>query len=300
MFGIRLPMNFNSPLKARSIIEYWSRWNITLTRFLTSYIYNPLVLHYTSVRATHGKSILWGAQPTLPAIAVIVGIPTIATMMVSGVWHGAGWQFVLWGLLQGLLLTLNQTWRILRPRFWPDTNSYERVMRPTGWFMTFVAVAFSLAVFRAPSVAYCLPILKGMIGLNGMLPQDLQLADRFGLSFPWSLGWDFFFFPLKWIALAFLIVLALPNSLEYLKDFQPALDYEVGVPSQTPSDFPLPVAPDESRRRRRSKFAVRRALDRMVANGQFLTGWKMTLMSIIFILGLIAVGSSSASLYWQF
>ena len=112
MLGIKLPMNFNSPLKASSIVEFWGRWHITLTRFLTWYIYIPLVRRRTHTRVARRKLLLRGQRSTAGAIVSLIGVPTGITMLISGVWHGVGWQFVIWGLLHGMYLTINQAWRL--------------------------------------------------------------------------------------------------------------------------------------------------------------------------------------------
>ena len=92
VFGITLPMNFNSPLKASSIIEFWSRWHITLTRFLTAYIYTPLVIRLTRTRMSNGKSVLATTSSAVGAFIILVSWPTMLTMLISGLWHGAGFN----------------------------------------------------------------------------------------------------------------------------------------------------------------------------------------------------------------
>src|SRR4029078_1620908 len=98
MIGVQLPMNFNSPFKANSIVEFWSRWHITLTRFLTAYIYTPLVLNLTRRRMAQGKPVLRGRNTRMSAILILIGVPTLVTMAISGFWHGVGFQFIVWGL----------------------------------------------------------------------------------------------------------------------------------------------------------------------------------------------------------
>jgi D-alanyl-lipoteichoic acid acyltransferase DltB (MBOAT superfamily) len=90
MFGLRLPLNFFSPYKAASIREFWRRWHITLGRFLQRYLYVPLGGSH------HG--------------ALRTGIALMATMLLGGLWHGAGWQFIVWGGLHGLMLVINHLW----------------------------------------------------------------------------------------------------------------------------------------------------------------------------------------------
>ena len=121
-FGIRLPQNFNSPLQASNIIDFWLRWHMTLTRFLTAYIYNPLTLWLTRRRMAKGRPGLAGHNTTIGAFAYLLMFPILITMFVSGLWHGAGYGFVIWGLIHGFYLTINHAWRLIRPRLWPDTT----------------------------------------------------------------------------------------------------------------------------------------------------------------------------------
>src|ERR1700686_3246883 len=139
-FGIRVPPNFNSPLQASSIIDFWLCWHMTLTRFLTAYIYNPLSLWLTRRRMGKGRPGFGGRNTTIGAFGYLLIFPTLLTMLVSGLWHGAGYGFVFWGLLHGFFLTINHAWRLLAPKLWPDRASYERLMKPIGWLLTFVSV----------------------------------------------------------------------------------------------------------------------------------------------------------------
>lgn len=144
MFGIRLPINFNSPYKATSIIEFWRRWHITLSTFLRDYLYIPLG------GSRNGKFRRY--------------INLLATMLLGGLWHGAGWTFVLWGALHGVYLTLNHLWR--------ETVSERFPNRVPAWLgnlaggaLTFVAVVAAWVVFRAENMAQALVMLKAMFGI---------------------------------------------------------------------------------------------------------------------------------------
>ncbi len=226
MFGVKLPVNFDSPLKASSIIDFWARWHMTLTRFLTDYIYTPLMLWVARFRVSRGLAVLRARQATLGAIAQQVAVPSMVTMLVSGIWHGVGWQFVVWGALHGLYLTVNQTWRLFRPRFWRDTLSYERFMRPLGMFLTISALIIAFVFFRAPTVGSAIDILGGLVGQNGLLPYDLQLIQQLDIAVPWSVFAVYVHVgPLLWIAALSAAVLTLPNSLELLRRYEPALNF---------------------------------------------------------------------------
>ena len=136
-FGIRLPQNFNSPLCASSIIDFWLRWHITLTRFLTGYVYNPLLLWLTRRRSARGLPGFRGRDTSLGAFVSLLMFPTVTTMLLSGLWHGAGYGFIIWGLLHGLYLSINHGWRLVASRLWPNKSTYDRLMKPAGLVLTF-------------------------------------------------------------------------------------------------------------------------------------------------------------------
>lgn len=135
MFGIRLPANFYSPYKSTSIIDFWRRWHMTLSRFLKDYLYIPL-----------GGS-KRGATRRYINLA--------ATMILGGLWHGAAWTFVIWGTLHGLYLVINHAWREISPRRLPVF-----VAMP----ITFIAVSLAWVFFRAENVATASGIVRSLIG----------------------------------------------------------------------------------------------------------------------------------------
>jgi alginate O-acetyltransferase complex protein AlgI len=230
-FGIRLPPNFNSPLRASNIIDFWLRWNMTLTRFLTAYIYNPLVLWLTRRRLAKGRPGFGGRNATIGAFVSLLMFPLVITMFVSGLWHGAGYGFIVWGLLHGFYLTINHAWRMVAARLWPDRRSYVRLMKPAGVILTLVSVTTAMVFFRAPTMASAMDLLKGMIGLNGIaLPQALfdrlgPLASTFhgvvGVTESWST--QDFVKTAMWICILMFVALACPNTLQILARYEPAL-----------------------------------------------------------------------------
>jgi alginate O-acetyltransferase complex protein AlgI len=143
MFGIRLPINFDSPYKATSIIDFWRCWHMTLSRFLRDYLYIPLGGN------RHGKFRRY--------------LNLFTTMLLGGLWHGAGWTFIVWGALHGLYLTLNHLWRELLP---------ERRWLPvwlgnlSAGLITFIAVVASWVVFRASDMTQAVTMLKAMAGIQ--------------------------------------------------------------------------------------------------------------------------------------
>ncbi len=281
LFGIRLPQNFYSPLRTSSIIDFWLRWHITLTRFLTAYIYNPLALWLTRRRLARGKPVYGGRNTTLGAFVELLMFPTVFTMFVSGLWHGAGYTFIVWGLLHGVYLTINHGWRQVGPSLWPDKQSYARFMEPVGLVLTFIGVAASMIIFRATTMGSAVNLLKGMIGLNGVaLPRTV--FDRLGPVSGWlaeagvSRGLEHGLEVNKlvtWIVVLTFIALVFPNTLQVLAPYEPALG----------------VKPPSGK-----TGAWRRALTWRPS-----TAWAV-LLSAIAAVGVFQLGGQSEFLYWQF
>ncbi len=143
LFGIHLPINFNSPYKATSIIEFWRRWHMTLSTFLRDYLYIPLGGN------RRGKLRRYANM--------------MATMLLGGLWHGAGWTFVAWGALHGAYLAINHLWRaIIAERFLRWLPNWLSAL--TGGTFTFIAVVAAWVVFRADNMSQALVILKAMFG----------------------------------------------------------------------------------------------------------------------------------------
>ncbi|OAN49233.1 hypothetical protein A6A04_03720 [Paramagnetospirillum marisnigri] len=137
MLGIRLPNNFARPYAATSISDLWRRWHITLTRFLMDFVYTPLSLRLTRFAAMR-RYRKWGS------FALAVAIPVNVTFLVSGIWHGAGWNFVLFGVITGIAMSINFAWRLAKMPVLPPT---------LAWLLTMLAFLLSLAVFRARSLS---------------------------------------------------------------------------------------------------------------------------------------------------
>jgi D-alanyl-lipoteichoic acid acyltransferase DltB (MBOAT superfamily) len=142
LFGIRFPLNFHSPYKADSIVEFWRRWHMTLSRFLRDYLYIPL-----------------GGNRKGPSRRYV---NLFLTMLLGGIWHGAGWTFVMWGALHGTYLCLNHAWLGLRKKLaWPA------LPKPLAIAVTFLAVLVGWVYFRADDFASANRMLASMAGLNG-------------------------------------------------------------------------------------------------------------------------------------
>ncbi len=167
MFNVRFPLNFNSPYKAASIIEYWSRWHMSLTRYLTLYLYNPVALGVARRRVAAGRPITRKAYATPGGFGAMVAWPTFVTMGLAGVWHGAGLQFVVFGLLHAAYLTVNHAWRLFRPK---PVGPVTRPGHVGAVALTYLAVLVASVFFRAGSCADALTVLAGMVGLQGFGP----------------------------------------------------------------------------------------------------------------------------------
>lgn len=225
LFGIRLPINFDSPLKATSIVDFWLRWHITLTRFLTAYVYNPLALTLTRARAAKRLPMLRARDSHPLAFLHVLVFPTLTTMVLSGIWHGAGYTFVLWGLLHGLYLVVNHLWRQYGPRPAPaDAAGEPRVIgQLAGFAVTFLAVVVAMVLFRAPDLASAGNILGGMVGLNGLGLPGARFGDA-GMQLLDGAVHAGDFATASAILLALLaIALLLPNSVQILAAYEPVL-----------------------------------------------------------------------------
>ena len=167
IFGVRLPLNFNSPYKARNIIDFWRRWHMTLSRFLRDYLYIPL----------------GGSRRSRPRRYFNL----IVTMLLGGLWHGAAWTYVAWGGLHGFYLVVNHAWDYLCKRIAPNARPAGPILRALSVAITFAAVVAAWVLFRATSFASALRILSGMAGLNGIdLPAKTgplkAVAAKLGMS----------------------------------------------------------------------------------------------------------------------
>jgi D-alanyl-lipoteichoic acid acyltransferase DltB (MBOAT superfamily) len=145
MFNIILPINFNSPYKAKDIQDFWRRWHITLSRFLRDYIYIPLGGNKVSRFRNY--------------------INLFAVFFIGGVWHGASWMFIIWGALHGIAIVIHRIWKDLGLKMWGWM----------GWFITFNFVNVAWVFFRAKDFESVEKVLSGMVGLGGIvLPVTLD------------------------------------------------------------------------------------------------------------------------------
>jgi D-alanyl-lipoteichoic acid acyltransferase DltB (MBOAT superfamily) len=182
MINIRMPINFFSPYKATSIRDFWRRWHITLSFFLRNYLYIPLGGNRGRGLRRYGN--------------------LFVTMLLGGIWHGAGWTFVLWGALHGLYLVINHVWRDLGLRLPPLA----------GWALTFLAVVAAWVVFRAGTLSGATGLLGAMSGLKAAPVSPDSLALLPGLR------------DLAWIASAAFVAFVLPNAMQFTWLYRPGLN----------------------------------------------------------------------------
>ncbi|HWK44002.1 MAG TPA: MBOAT family protein [Stellaceae bacterium] len=230
LFGIVLPENFRSPYRSVSLIDFWRRWHMTLSRFLRDYLYVPLGGNRHGPARRH--------------------LNLLVTMLLGGLWHGAAWTFVLWGGFHGLGLIVNHGWRALLRRVGIAPGRFGPAGRIAGVALTFMVVVVGWVFFRAESVDAATRILAGMAGLNPDAPpiyrglaQEIWLAFLLSVTFlapttqdfvgrfqphliggaddtGWSWGWwrpD-----LRW---AMVLVVALVAALSQMSDISPFLYY---------------------------------------------------------------------------
>ncbi len=181
MFNIALPLNFNSPYKASDIQDFWQRWHMTLSRFWKSYVYVPL----------------GGNRRGFVRMCANLFL----VFLIGGIWHGAGWTFVIWGALHGAAMVIFRCWKKLGmalPAFW-------------AWLLTFNFVNIAWIFFRANTLSDAVRILRGMAGLNGI---EFSLAP--GMT-------------ALWIAVFLLIALLAKNTHELAQKFKPNFYYLAAV-----------------------------------------------------------------------
>ncbi len=253
MFGVSFPLNFNSPFKAASIIDFWQRWHMTLTRYLTAYLYYPLAMGINRSRALRGLPIGRLAQRSTSGFLSTVAVPTFYTMALAGIWHGAGLQYLIYGLLHASYLTVNhayRAWRAAAPASasapatvaggttsaaadFPAKRLQARIRHTASVLLTFVAALVAFAFFRAHGVDDALALLQGMAGLRGIESLDWPAWGAAGMDFGTWLHLVAGRSTLALLIVALLtIVWCAPNSHQLMGRFSPALERAAeGVPA---------------------------------------------------------------------
>lgn len=192
MFGIRLPVNFNSPYRALNIIDFWRRWHMTLSRFLRDYLYIPLGGNRGGLLGSKGNLMI--------------------TMLLGGLWHGSGWNFMIWGGLHGLYLMINHVWSssAFGQNIKGQTNPV--IYKILSWLITIISVIIAWVFFRAET-------FSGAILLIGSMFAFVEVPFQFGLT---PIIADL---PLTITLLITMtiIVVAFPNAVQMTRRYRPIL-----------------------------------------------------------------------------
>lgn len=204
MFGIILPLNFYSPYKAANISEFWRRWHITLSHFLRDYVYIALGGNRNGILKRYSN--------------------LFVTMLLGGVWHGAGWNFIIWGALHGSYLMLNLAWQALKLRFNILLDS-SKLYIFASWLLTFCVVVIGWVFFRAVSLDGAINIISGMFALNGVeVPNAIlvKLGAITNILISWGVqpsnGGTIFVMTWLWNITLLMFVLTLPNIQDLFFD----------------------------------------------------------------------------------
>ena len=188
MMGIYIPANFNSPYQALSIIEFWQRWHISLSNFITTYLYTPIVRSFKKI--TFKKAML----------------ATLISMIIVGAWHGSTLNFIIFGFMHGVGLVLNNYWKkkikIKLPNF-------------LAWALTFIYINFAFVFFRADNFLDAIQVLTSMFNLNLLTYPELVQIGANTLAIPPMI-------------IGVLLIFAKRNSNQIIKEFNPTLINLIG------------------------------------------------------------------------
>jgi len=203
LFNIKLPVNFNSPYKAVNIQDFWRRWHITLSRFLRDYIYIPLGGNRKGEWRTYNNLII--------------------TFLLGGLWHGAGWTFVFWGLLHGMALVIHKVW----------SHYGFKLYGWIGWFITFNFINIAWVFFRAKEWDDAIKVLNGMFSLNHIvLPTFVE--SKLNFLHQYNINFGNYLANIQgktetyiWIIVTFIVTLYFKNSIERLERLQ--LNYKTAL-----------------------------------------------------------------------
>ncbi len=141
VLGIEIPNNFNAPYRAKTVIEFWQRWHISLSSFITTYLYTPILRSFK--------------KATLRTAAVA----TMLSMLIAGLWHGPSWNFVVFGGLHGVGLVINQYWK----------KTKRKLPGPLAWALTFCFVNVAFIFFRSPDLRTAWHLILKLVPSRGGL-----------------------------------------------------------------------------------------------------------------------------------
>lgn len=258
LFGILLPLNFNSPYRATSIIEFWRFWHMTLSQFLRDYVYIPLggnrhgcIRRYTNL---------------------------MITMLIGGLWHGAGWTFIFWGGLHGLYLIINYAWR----KLWKSRSNCWWG-KCTARTITFISVSISWVFFRAESFDGALVMLDAMRSL----PSSLSTQAGFPAQFFSVIGFRFIgsdlsydqLLSILWLPFWMTFLWVLPNTQQWFGWYHPVDQFSID--SQHQKEIPL----------------LLRSMPSLFWRPSFIWG---SVIGLLFAVSIMRLSRVSEFLYFQF
>ncbi|WP_233712806.1 MBOAT family O-acyltransferase [Helicobacter sp. 'house sparrow 1'] len=185
LFNINLPVNFNSPFKATNIIDFWKRWHISLTNFITTYIYTPIIRTFR--KASFG----------------VILYSTFVTFVIAGVWHGSGWNFFIFGCIHGIALVINHFWQ---------KRIKIKMLKPLGWLLMMFTILIAWVFFRAESFQGALNLLRSLLGISWVsLPEGKHLIPSLLRNINGSE------FTIAMLIIGFMMCLCFKNSIEKMQ-----------------------------------------------------------------------------------
>ncbi len=190
MLGLRLPVNFNAPFRALSVVDFWKRWHISLSTFITTYLYTPLARRFRPL--------------TFPKAMAV----TVVSMAIAGLWHGPAWTYIVFGVVHGAGMVASHVWR----------RRKLPMPRAAGWALTLVFVVAAFVVFRAADLAEARAMFAAMLGLHGLRGPSPSLAFP---RFEW-------FHAIPIMAIGALAALVGPTSSDLVARFKPSKRWVVG------------------------------------------------------------------------
>jgi alginate O-acetyltransferase complex protein AlgI len=194
MFGVKLPLNFNSPYKATNISDFWRQWHMTLSRLIRDYLWDPISLTLTRHAINNNYN-------AFEMFSLTIVTPILFSFFWIGLWHGAGWNFIIFGMIHGVYIIIHNIWKTI---FVNKTNF--RINKTIAWLITFFAVSISWVPFRAESINGAGNILAAMFRLDGISLSGSQLVN---------LGPGFI-----WILALLIIATKFPNTIQFMQKFQ--------------------------------------------------------------------------------
>ena len=200
MFNIDLPMNFNSPYKALTVTEFWKRWHMTLTRFLKTYLYFPLGGNRKGIVRTY--------------------INLFIVFLMSGLWHGANYTFIIWGIMHGIVMVIERIFK----------EKHSKISPVLSWLITFTFINISWVVFRADTINDAILFLKQILNFN-FVPLSTSMTSNFQVDFLklvfaniGNIGsYLLSTYPIYLMLLAIFSILFCKNTNERIEHFRPTI-----------------------------------------------------------------------------